>query len=785
MAQPVIQPAFVSGEFSPSLWGRVDLAKYHSAVALGRNFYVDYRGGASNRTGTRFVSQVKDTSKAVRLIPFTFSATQTYALEFGDLYMRVISNGALVIDGGTGLPFVLVTPYAAADLALLKFVQSADTMTFTHTGYTPRSLVRLAHDNWTITPVSFVPTVSAPVGLGVTPSAAGVTTYRYVVTAIASNGIQESLPSAMASTALSAPMSTTVGALETLAWTAVPGSPSYNVYRQDEVIGSAPDVGSLYGFVGATTNNGFVDQNINPDFSNTPPQSNNPFDGGNNPGCTTYFQQRQCYAGSNLRPDSLYMSKSGDYPNFSYSIPQKDDDSISVKLTSQQVNQIQHMIPMTSLIILTGNGAWKVDGGTQSDAVTPTHILALPQAYNGCSDKVPPIVVNSDILYVQAKGSIVRDLSYNYYVNIFTGADMTIMSNHLFFGHTIVEWCWAEEPFKLVWAVRDDGVLLSLTYLKEQDIYGWMRHDTDGRFKSCCSISEGQENAVYFIVERNIGGGLVQYIERMASRNIQGDVTQAWHLDCALQTVPAYLAAGATPADLSMTLPDDGGIPAYGNVGDIGTINADADVFNAGMVGRVVRINGGWGFVTAYVNLRKINFKVMLPLNGLYPTVVNTWSCTAPVSSVSGLSHLEGRTVSILGDGSVQPPQIVVGGAINLPNAAAWVTVGLSYRSQLRTLSLDIGDPTIQGKRKTVPAVTVRVVETRGLRVGPNFNNMTNFKERSDQPYTSPIQLITADERVPVLSDWTVTGQVCIEQPNPLPATISAVIPEVIVGDTD
>ena len=89
----------------------------------------------------------------------------------------------------------------------------------------------------------------------------------------------------------------------------------------------------------------------------------------------------------------------------------------------------------------------------------------MPQAYNGPSD-VSPIVANEDILYIQAKGSIVRDLSYNIYAAIYTGTDISVRSNHLFFQHTLVQWAYAEEPFKIIWAVRDDGILLSLTYMK-------------------------------------------------------------------------------------------------------------------------------------------------------------------------------------------------------------------------------------------------------------------------------------------------------------------------------
>jgi hypothetical protein len=144
------------------------------------------------------------------------------------------------------------------------------------------------------------------------------------------------------------------------------------------------------------------------------------------------------------------------------------------------------------LIMLTGGGAWQVSGGSAPARVLiPHHYHATPQAYNGCAD-VEPLTINYDILYVQQKGTVVRDLSYSFYTNIYTGADLSVLSNHLFTGYSIKEWTYAEEPFKIVWAVRSDGALLSLTYLKEQEVFRLgSKHATQGRFKSISSIPEG------------------------------------------------------------------------------------------------------------------------------------------------------------------------------------------------------------------------------------------------------------------------------------------------------
>lgn len=1007
MVNSVIQPSFAAGEMSPSTYGRVDLAKYHSGVALARNFYVDYRGGLSTRFGTSFVGQCKDSATTNRLIPFTFSTLQTYALVFGNFTMRVIANGAYVTEpalvvvgitqanpgvvnsiahgyttgnlvslsafGGMlqlngrfatvvvidanhfslldmyGVPidtttytafaaalvarvFTLTTPYAAADLALLKYSQSADTMTLTHNSYPEQQLTRTQHWIWTIAPTVFTPTTSTPSGAGATPSSAGTTVYQYVVTAVSSNGISESLPSNVASSS-SVQMSITAGAKNTVTWNGHPGDTLYNIYRTPENPAGSPAAGALYGYVGSAVPasvNTFIDTNILPDFTNAPPQANNPFaigaiqsvpitnggtgyttatlsvsdstgsgavllavltanvitgvivvSGGQNytapvvfvsagpgtgaafgapalspanyPACSTYYQQRQVRGGLAAQPEGLVFSKTGDFKNLTYSTPARANDEVQVTLASQTVNPIKHLVPLTSLIVLTGSGAWRVDGGSQSDAITPDHINAVPQAYNGCSD-VPPIVINYDILYVQAKGSIVRDLSYNFYINVYTGEDISMLSNHLFFGHQITEWCWAEEPFKIVWAVRDDGVMLSLTFLKEQQIYGWARHDTAGLYKSICSISEGNENAVYVIVQRLVNGQYLQYIERFASRNMGGDtaigipadLSKAWCVDCGLQYPLVFPAATLTPtattapAVISSVSVSSGGagytapvISVLDSTGSGATfsatlssgvitainvlaqgsgytnptiqitdatgssavataalstpvaMNASAPIFTVLDLGKVVRVNNGFGTVASVSASTQVIVNIAQPLTSVWPAVHGAWSLTAPVSSVSGLDHLNGCTVSILADGNVQPQQIVAAGAVTLQTAASAIVIGLPYVCQIQTLNLDVqGGDTIQGKRKKLNAVTLRVQDSRGLKVGPSFKSLQSIKERTTEKMGQAIALKTTDERVIIDPAWTVQGQLCIQQDFPLPATVLAAIPEITLGDT-
>ncbi len=282
---------------------------------------------------------------------------------------------------------------------------------------------------------------------------------------------------------------------------------------------------------------------------------------GISPSVVAYFQQRRFYANTDNNPDTFWASQPGAFQNMDASIPTVDSDAIIGTPWSQQINGIQWMINMPGgLVILTPLGAWQLSGGggglSSATAITPSNEVATPQAYNGVSSIVRPLTINYDILYVQQMGSNVRDLAYNFFTNIYTGTDLTVLSSHLFANHSIERWDWSEEPNKLVWAVRDDGVLLCLTYLKEQDVYAWSRHDTNGLFQSVCTVSEPPVNATYFVVKRLIqADGVpiwVYYLERMDNR-LWFEIEDAWCVDCGLRYGASTPAATLTIASATGT----------------------------------------------------------------------------------------------------------------------------------------------------------------------------------------------------------------------------------------
>jgi len=277
---------------------------------------------------------------------------------------------------------------------------------------------------------------------------------------------------------------------------------------------------------------------------------------GTYPGVVQYYQQRLVYANTINEPDTYFMSKPGLYDNFDSSVPVVNSDAIIGNPWGVQINGIQFLVPTISgLLALTGNGVWLISGGGNNQAaITPSDQNAQAQAQIGCSAIVPPLYVNLHILYVQAKNSIVRDVAYNFINNVFQGTDITVFSNHLFMGYTLTQWAYAEEPFKVIWATRNDGKMLSLTYVKEQEIQGWAPHDTNGFFVGVCTVIEPPVDSIYVITKRYIVGedAWVYYSERMDNRE-WNEIEDCFCVDAGLSLPMTYPNATLTAASADGT----------------------------------------------------------------------------------------------------------------------------------------------------------------------------------------------------------------------------------------
>lgn len=751
--------SFAGGEITPELFSRMDLANFQTGLAKCLNFWTLPHGPAANRPGTEFVLETKFSATAARLIPFAFNTEQTFALEFGAAYVRFHTQGATLLNTATtitaitsaspavvtaaghgyangddirlsgivgptrlngrtarvagattntfqlvdawgnaisttGLPaytsggavarmYEVATPYAAVDVMDLHYVQSGDVLTVVHPTYAPRELRRLGATNWTLSTITFAPSVPPPTGVTSTAQGAGggAIAYTYVVTSLADDTSEESIASAL--TTVNNDLTLT-GHFNNIQWV-TSGNARYSVYKAKN---------GVFGYIGQSEGLQFNDDNIDADVTRTPPVNSDPFTGiGNYPAAVNYAQQRRVFAGTNNKPNNVWLTRSGTEANMSSSIPVRDDDAITLRVAASQVNVIRNMVPLADLMLLTSGAEWRLTTAN-TDVLTPTSVAVKPQSYVGSSN-VQPVVANNRLIFAENRGSHLQEVVYSNEAGGYVPTDLSILAPHLLEYDFLDDMAFMRAPVPIVWSVRADGAMLGLTYVPDQKVTGWHQHVTiNGAFESICTISEAREDALYTIVNRTVAGRQVRYVERLHTRKFRA-LADAFFVDCGL-----------------------------------------------------------------------------------------TYS-GAPITTVFGLYHLEGQTVSVLGDGAVFPAQVVTDGTITLEQPVSTVHVGLPITAELNTLPLEIEAAQAfgAGRPKNINKAYLRVHQSSSIYAGAVGTKLRQFKQRTTEPYGSPPAIIQdAEIEIPVDGSWNANGQLAVQQTDPLPLTVLSICVEASIG---
>jgi hypothetical protein len=228
------------------------------------------------------------------------------------------------------------------------------------------------------------------------------------------------------------------------------------------------------------------------------------------PATVTLYEQRLLFAGSVGFPQDIWGSTTANYYDFTRTL--EDGDSFTFRIASDQLNPIYFLASVRTLLAMTYGGEFTVQGGLEKP-LAPTNVQIRSRSNHGCA-VVRPVRIRNDELYVQKAGRKVRALSYNVANDDYTSPDMTALADHIT-ESGVVSMCWQQEPEGIVWAVRNDGVLLSFTFDRDNNVIGWARHTTDGLFKEVTSIPGDGQDDVYVVVERTIGGVPKKYIERI------------------------------------------------------------------------------------------------------------------------------------------------------------------------------------------------------------------------------------------------------------------------------
>jgi hypothetical protein len=577
----------------------------------------------------------------------------------------------------------------------------------------------------------------------------------------------------------------------TIGWDVVPGAAEYNVYRKDLNSG-------IFGFVGIAASNTFTDVNAPIDQSDSPPGERNPFPGvGDFPSTVIHAQQRRIFANTDNDPETVFASRVGNFRNFTTNTPIQADDAVTFGLAGREVNAIKHLIEIGTLVVLTSGGEWAILGN-EAGILTPVSINAKQNAYNG-SAAIRPLVVGGNALYVQARGSIVRDLLFDVQVDGYRGNDLTIFSAHLVDAFTIRDWAYQQIPHSIVWSVRSDGTLLGLTYVREHELVGWHRHDFDGIVEQVAVVAEGNEDFLYAVIKRTVtglaslGGSTRRYIERFRTRRV-GDIKDSIFVDSSLS-----FDGRNTTVSHTMTL--TGGTTWVYT--ETLTLTSSAAFFTASDVGNAIFLTGADGTlirctITAFTSPTVVSVtpNKTVPV-GMRAVAISTWA--RAVDEIGGLWHLEGKSVSVFGDGFVVANpnnaayvvRTVTNGIVTLDKPYSVIHAGLPITSDLETLDMDTNQgETLSDKKKLVNRVALFVESSRGIWIGGRpptddavdpLENLTEHKPQDPDDLDDPPVLETRTIDINIKSEWNSNGRVFVRQIDPVPLSILAVAPSGLV----
>ena len=375
-----------------------------------------------------------------------------------------------------------------------------------------------------------------------------------------------------------------------------------------------------------------------------------------------------------------------------------------------------------------------------------------------------------------------RDLSYSFDVDGYQGTDLTMLANHLFQRHRIVDWSFTTVPYSIAWCIRDDGLMLALTYLREQQVFAWAPQSTEGKFESTCSISEGNEDSAYFIVQRTVNGKQVRYVERLASR-LFTRTEDAFFVD-------SGLSYDGRNTDISKTATITGGAGEWNYQENYPLVISGDPVFSASDIGSAVNIpyfedNEHKELRCKIVQYVSENQVVISANRNIPPVLQNTptteWSIAR--YRFAGLNHLEGKTVNILSDANVSPQAIVTNGTVEIDTPSAVVHIGLPITSELETLDIHInGQETLLDKKKLIKVASLIVNSSRGIWAGTEKERLYEYPQRQFEFYDNPVDDATGIVEINLDADWSKNGRVFIRQVDPLPLAVLSVIPRIDAG---
>lgn len=754
----VIKTSFTGGVLGDSLVGRTDIAQYDNACAEATNMLVRPYGPIISTPGTRYVAECKHsalgTQSAVRLLEFVFNKTDAYVIEMGDKYFRFYTDRGVVVTSGT-TPYEISHVYSESEIRAVQYAQLNDLVWMAHASHPPQLLTRYASNQWTIANYEFLGgpflddnttditiTPSAASGTGITITLSATSSDIYFVASGATLGHQGTYWK--------------VGDIVTTATTALQGYVKITSVSSATV--AIAEVKSTLSGTGATK---VWAEGAWSDVRGWPAR-------------VQFHEGRLYWARTAEEPEGIWGSHSFVYDQYALD-EQADDEGINIKLSSNQSNEIQWLASGNSLLAGTYGGAFIINGGADA-GITPTNITAKQEVSFG-SEAIQPRRIGAYFYYVQRFKKKVRELFYLWETNAYKAADKTILSPEIT-GDGIVEIAYQEVPDTILWCVTTDGTIATMTREIDQEVQGWCEQTTDGKYESVAVIPSQsyQHDEVWVVVKRVINGSTKRYIEYFENIDRPARQDQLVYLHSSLQ-FDAYELTNSSNSNCTISVTATSGSTIV--------LTCSSNYFTASdetMRIRAINSSGstvGELYITSYSSAKVVYGNVRYIFSSA-TIAAGYWGKS--VDAISGMSHLNLKTVKVLADGGLdKPDKTVTGGTVTLAYNYFIVQCGLPYDQIVYTLPFEAGSQrgTAQGKIQRINQVMFKVNRTyRGFKVGGTsaLAERVEFRDPTTEMGTPELLTTGIIPNVNFKDDYRYGSQIYILNDEPFPVEFLSVM---------
>lgn len=485
------------------------------------------------------------------------------------------------------------------------------------------------------------------------------------------------------------------------------------------------------------------------------------------PVASVFFEGRQFYAGTSYRPLNIWGSRVEDYENMG--IGTLDDDAVQYTVDAAMQNMIRWLVAHEVLLIGTSGGEWRLGSVDPADAITPTNPMRPKEQTSYGSKKIQALLLANAVLFVDAQGRRVRGAQYIFEkgeAGGYDAPDYTMLAEHIT-ESGIVDMAYQQNPYPILWCVRDDGVLIGMVFEPGQKVWGWFKCVIDGDVESVAVIPGVTEDEVWIIVKREINGSDKRYIEYFKPRDWGDDQADCFFVDSGLtfDGGDAVTITGITKADPCV-------------VTAVNTFSDGEQIKLAAVIG-MTEVNNKAYTVS---NPTSANFELRDKLDTVdidstgFTVYVSDGTAQKVENAFSGLDHLEGKAVSVLGDGSVHADVVVSSGAVTLTDYFNKVHMGLPYTSKLMPMKLAVPGAQIRGKKKRIHQIIFSFYKTLGAKFGTTEGNeIIPFRKTTD-PMGSAPPLFTDEKEQTFPGGYELNGDIFVSQDQPLPMTVRTII---------